>query len=544
MNARQLIEAEDPKSVFKQAAFKRNPLFTVLAPYGFERYDDSEGDVVVLNDGPDGNILYAYPINDEEFSVDVFTSWEDGLVHKQSFEVPYQDLDQAMAAIGVARIQEAEDPKSVLRRAAAFRRVRAGNYTEITDRDANAISYQHASPPVITHLRFSEKCPEHKRNAVGARLLKAAYDMAREEGESRVLVSVGSARYWNHGHYWDIFPDEPGHLGDLVNAAPERVAYADGMIRHVVLEAEDPKSVLRQASGSWFDKIIPQLKALGFKEQEMGGRRMERTLGNRQISIGASVHRDRAFVVIYRRTDQNRWRHDVDFTVPYIDLMEPKFMAMMQRDPNAAASMYPKKAWWAENVLALEPGGRLKLDTRPKAPHSIWTHRRKDPEGNPKPYRRVRTLPNGRAFEMVVAYRKDQAPTQLLRLAKQYGPEVAKMAGWAAGDIAHALQDEGVTMVVPIPSQKPLARRLARLVANRLGVPFEDRVEKTGSVAHVPISKRKAVAPRLYSVSGKVKGQVVCLVDDYVVTSASMMAAATHLYKAGARKVVGAALAI
>ena len=63
-------------------------------------------------------------------------------------------------------------------------------------------------------------------------------------------------------------------------------------------------------------------------------------------------------------------------------------------------------------------------------------------------------------------------------------------------------------------------------------------------IRRFPISKRKAVAPRLYSVSGKVKGQVVCLVDDYVVTSASMMAAATHLYKAGARKVVGAALAI
>ena len=197
-----------------------------------------------------------------------------------------------------------------------------------------------------------------------------------------------------------------------------------------------------------------------------------------------------------------------------------------------------------ESVLALDTHGGLKLTAKPKAPRSIWTHRRRTEQGEPEPYHRVRTLPGGKPLEIFVAYRKDQAPTKLLSLAKKYGPEVAKMAHWAADDLAHSLQDKGITLVTPLPSAKPLARRLARLLANRLGVPFEDRVEKTGAVSKIPIPNRKAVAPSLYSVSGKFKGQVVCLVDDYVVTAASLMAAASHTYRAGARKVFAAAFAI
>ena len=194
--------------------------------------------------------------------------------------------------------------------------------------------------------------------------------------------------------------------------------------------------------------------------------------------------------------------------------------------------------------MALDTHGGLKIDARPKAPHSIWTYQRKDQEGQPEPYHRTRTLPNGLTLEMFIAYRKDKAPTELLSLVKQYGPEVALVASRAAHDLAYALENAGVTVVMPLPSAKPLAKRLARLLANRLNVRFEDRISKTASIRHVPISKRKAVAGRLYSVSGQFKHEVVCLVDDYIVTSASMMAAALHAYSAGARKVVGAALAI
>ena len=377
------------------------------------------------------------------------------------------------------------------------------------------------------------------------RLLNAAYDYSRSLREYRIRVSIGTTRFERTNLIWDLDRDDPAELGNLVNAAKEGVTGASGMVRYITLESEDPKQTFRQVTGQqwrWtMDRLRQHLEPLGFEYQPMGCRCLEKQIGSRLYSISTSTTPDKALIVIYVRSafQGDRWRHESDFTVPYKDLVHPNFIRKL------TMTTFPGRgAFQHENVMALDAHGGLKLDQRPKAKHSIWTYQRKNEFGQPKPYHRIRTLPNGLSLEMFIAYRKDQAPTQLLSLVKQYGPEVAKIALWAAGDLAYALENAGVTVVMPLPSAKPLAKRLARLLASRLNVRFEDRISKTAPIRHVPISKRKAAAARLYSVSGQFKNEVVCLVDDYIVTSASMMAAALHAYSAGARKVVGAALAI
>lgn len=191
-----------------------------------------------------------------------------------------------------------------------------------------------------------------------------------------------------------------------------------------------------------------------------------------------------------------------------------------------------------ENVLGLEPGGgALRLDPRPRAPRSISTERG-------EPYRRVRALDDGHELETFVAFRKDNAPPRLLSLAKQYGPEVSRLATWGAEDLVPVLSEYNPTLVMPLPSHKPLAKRFAQLLANRLGVPLATGIEKSERMRAIPIHLRKTKAQQAYSVPGKYRRQVIVIVDDYVVTGSSLMAAAVHLYAAGAKKVLGAALAI
>lgn len=195
-----------------------------------------------------------------------------------------------------------------------------------------------------------------------------------------------------------------------------------------------------------------------------------------------------------------------------------------------------------ESVLELDPQGGLRLTPRPKKPGSIWTYRRQAAEGGPKPYRRVRSLPSGGQVEIYAAYHKQAAPLELLRQAKQYGPLVGKMARAGADDLTAALEGYGITEVVPIPSRSPMAGRFARLLANRLGVPIRDRLQRDYPIGHVPIHLRKAVAQRTISATGRPRHPL--LVDEYVTTGATIMAAAEALLRQGARQVTAAAFAI
>lgn len=198
-----------------------------------------------------------------------------------------------------------------------------------------------------------------------------------------------------------------------------------------------------------------------------------------------------------------------------------------------------------EDVLSLDPQGSVRLDPRPKAPQSIWTYQRRGEQGEAQPYRRVRTLPNGKPLVMYIAHRKHQASVELLSKVKMYGPEVATAAGEAADFLVPALKAEGVTTVTHMPSAKPLAARFARLIANRLGVPIGwTKIEKSGRMRTVPIALRAKLAQERFKVYGKLRGQVIAVVDDYVVTASSQMAVAEKLYDAGAKKVIGVALAI
>ena len=440
-NARKIIEAEDPKSVFKKATgwATYDRLKELLLGYGFaEREMMGKAGFDKTRYFSQGKQCHYYFVSADERgggNIGIYRDYGDGKGLQYQETVHCSNMDYLLKHLRLFRIIESEDPKSVFRQMVSPVTVtKEGNVTTtLTDGAGNTISIDWTfGTPCIGWLRYEQ---ETGNEQIGARLLKAAYTYLRKKHEYRCKASIRTTRAKSTGgNYWDVERDDPAEIGNLIHTVePDVVTSASGMVRMLTLE----------------------------------------------------------------------------------------------------------------NVLSLEPGGnRLRLDKRPKAPRSIWTHRRRTEQGEPEPYHRMRTLPGGQPLEIVVAYRKDKAPTKLLSLAKKYGPEVAKMAHWAADDLAHVLQDKGITLVVTMPSAKPLARRLARLLADRLAVPFEDRVEKTGSVSKIPIPNRKAVAPSLYSVSGKFKGQVVCLVDDYVVTAASLMAAAGHVYQAGAKKVLAAAFAI
>lgn len=299
-----------------------------------------------------------------------------------------------------------------------------------------------------------------------------------------------------------------------------------------VIEAESPKHFVKQVMGdpATPERIGPALEKLGFEQRApLAGAPTQwakYTFGTQLVV--QSVGREAIIQISELRHGPMR--------MEYVGSLRAKTFADLMAKIRSLTVV--------ESVLSLDPAGGLSLDARPKAPNSIWTHQRKDDAGDPNPYRRTRTLANGKPFEMFVAYRKDRAPSKLLSLAKQYGPEIAQMARRGADDLAHALSGAGISMVVPLPSGKPLARRFARLLANRLGVPMELHVEKSERMRAIPISKRRMAAQRAYSATGGVRGQTILIVDDYVVTSASQMAAAEHLYQAGARRVIGAALAI
>ncbi len=200
-----------------------------------------------------------------------------------------------------------------------------------------------------------------------------------------------------------------------------------------------------------------------------------------------------------------------------------------------------------ESVLDLDPAtGKVRYDPKkPKAPHSIWTYQRLDPDRNPNPYVRNVRLHNGKPMEIIAAFHKDKAPLDLLKAVKLYPAAVATVAKKGADHIAWALMPRSpIDMVMAMPSSKPLAQRFAKLLAGETGAEFAAPISKTKEIKGIPILKRLGAAKGAFSVQGRYRGKTIVLVDDYIVTASSMIAAATELYKAGAKRVIGAALAV
>lgn len=385
---------------------------------------------------------------------------------------------------------------------------------------------------------------------------------------TKVIISFYSLRAGMWVHNEDVPVTYRGYLmrhlkmfGLIPKTAPD-----DERIAPNIGEAESPKHVFKQITGklshtetkgginisdstgtaitySLRYSGTPVITALSYTNKVPQG--SEVTVGQRLVQAACDLARAKQEYRVRLVVGTTRYQDESGFWRS-VDLDDPREIGHLF-DPNVYTSASGMVRFLTlESVLDLDPAsGKLRYDPeRPKAPNAIWTHQRTTPEGDPDPYRRTRTLSSGKQLAIYVAYHKDRASTQLLALAKQYGHAVAQMARKGADSLAFALQDQGVTLVTPLPSGKPLARRFAKLLANRLGVPMREHVQKEQRIAAVPIPRRKAVAQQAYSAEGNLRGQVVLMVDDYVVTSASQMAAAEHLYKAGARRVIGAALAI
>ncbi len=291
-------------------------------------------------------------------------------------------------------------------------------------------------------------------------------------------------------------------------------------------EAENPKKAMG-AMGDRPDRDMRRLLAQnGFKSIELSDAWIRDSLGYR-----FSIYLSKGLAKVYiSRWLQGPTRLVDDGELPPMNLEQlTKFL----------------KDVIVESALTLDPQGGVRFDPRPKLPRSIWTHQRLDPDANPKPYHQRRQMEDGHVLDIIAAFRRKDAPAELLQAVKGYGPEVAKAAKMGADHIAWELMKLApVHIVMPLPSSQPLARRFAQLIAKETYAQFEDHLAKTKRVRGVPIAHRRAAALSAYSVEGRYRGKTVVIVDDYVVTSASMQAAATRLYQAGAKRVIGVALAI
>lgn len=97
--------------------------------------------------------------------------------------------------------------------------------------------------------------------------------------------------------------------------------------------------------------------------------------------------------------------------------------------------------------------------------------------------------------------------------------------------------------IVPIPSSKPLARGLAARIARKLRVRMHDVLSKSKRISTIPVRFRCREAARLFRATRRVPKRVL-LVDDYITTGASMLAAARTLTEKGAEEIWGLALRI
>jgi hypothetical protein len=291
-------------------------------------------------------------------------------------------------------------------------------------------------------------------------------------------------------------------------------------------EAENPKKALGAMGGRPDREIRQLLASRGFKSNALGDAMYRDNLGYR-ISVYPSGGLAKVYISKWLN-GPTRLVDDAEFPPMPLD----KLTALLND-------------FLVESALTLDPMGGVKFDPRPKLPRSIWTHQRLDPDQNPQPYHQRRKMENGKVLDIIAAFRRKDAPTDLLMAVKGYGPEVAKAAKMAADHIAWELMKLApIHIVMPIPSSQPLAKRFARLIAKEVWAEYDDQLAKTKSIRGVPIAHRRAVAYQAYSVEGRYRGKTIVIVDDYVVTSSSMQAAAARLYNAGAKRVIGVALAI
>lgn len=196
--------------------------------------------------------------------------------------------------------------------------------------------------------------------------------------------------------------------------------------------------------------------------------------------------------------------------------------------------MATRAARLLQEYVRLGAEGDLDIDYhQPKAPAALRTQLRHDPAGHPRPYVKNRRTPDGVNVPQVLAYKKDDAPTPLLRAIKAVPtPAATQLVRRAAVFLAPALRAYSIDAVMPAPSSKPLAALLAQELATRLGaLPVLAPVEKVGSMTKLGVMDRMKAAATMFQASAQpqLRGTIL-VVDDYITSGATVIGLATALY--------------
>lgn len=116
------------------------------------------------------------------------------------------------------------------------------------------------------------------------------------------------------------------------------------------------------------------------------------------------------------------------------------------------------------------------------------------------------------------------------------------MLGHVADYFAKAFLRHKFDTVVPAPSSKPLAAKLAEEIANRLNIPVGHFFSKIGKATDTDVSHRMDVEKAALAINDLIYSDIL-LVDDFTTSNSTLMELATKLYNKGANYVVAVALA-
>jgi predicted amidophosphoribosyltransferase len=154
--------------------------------------------------------------------------------------------------------------------------------------------------------------------------------------------------------------------------------------------------------------------------------------------------------------------------------------------------------------------------------------------GLPNPINRHRAIPGtDRILDQWAAYSKTGAPTELMKTIKGgQDPAVIHLVKRSAVYLASALsRNYHFDAVMAVPSSKPLASLLAKELALRLDAPLLDASLAKASKSALTMGVKQRMGRMGFTAQPVdfLKGTVL-IVDDYITTGASSVAAAKALY--------------